>query len=317
MRTIRPPHLDARNTFAATVPKLTMNDFGVFVGGPVTVPKLYRGKDRTFFFGSYEGLRRPNQAIVIDSVPTAAMRAGDLSVVSAENGSEGSCWLRARPSPIIRFPLPASRRFPLAVLNYFDPLPNYGAANAIANNYETSFPDAHRQQSGRLPRWIRISLPSKPLFARVTYKRRETISAPSGSVNLGGGDALENDYGFTVAHNFVITPHLINEARVGYTGVNTGTNYAYTAAGIQQALGLQLAGPPPPGAASPSFLDHRLYRHHRRHYLDFQNQHPPGAGQPDLDARAPYGEIRRRLPASDGALHQRFRQQPHGVLFLQ
>jgi hypothetical protein len=63
-------------------------------------------------------------------------------------------------------------------------------------------------------------------------------------------------------HNYVVTPHPINEARAGYTGENTGTNYPYTAAGIQQALGLQLAGPPRPARLPPEFFHHRIYEHH-------------------------------------------------------
>lgn len=242
--------LDARNTFAAAVPHLTMNDFGVFAGGPVTVPKLYRGTDRTFFFASYEGLRRPNQAVVIDSVPTQAMRTGDLSVYLPKTAVKDPLSGSPFPNNLI----PVNRISPLAAaaLNYFFPLPNYGPANAIANNYETAFPTPVGSNQGDL-RVDRNITSRQTAFARVTYKRRETLSAPTGSVNLGGGDALENDYGFTVAHNYVITSHLVNEARAGYTGVNTGTNYPYTAAGIQQALGLQLAGPPPPGAAAPSF----------------------------------------------------------------
>jgi len=243
--------LDARNTFAAAVPHLVMNDFGGFVGGPVTVPKLYHGKDRTFFFASYEGLRRPNQAVIIDSLPTAAMRTGDLSLYLPKTVVKDPL---SGGTPFPNNQIPLNRISPLssAVLSYFDPLPNYGAANAIANNYETAFPTPIGSNQGdfRLDQNITSK---QTAFARVTYKRRETLSAPSGSVNLGGGDALENDYGLTVAHNYVINPHLVNEARVGYTGSNTGTNYAYTSIGIQQALGLQLAGPPPPGAAAPSF----------------------------------------------------------------
>jgi hypothetical protein len=243
--------LDARNTFAATVPKLTMNDFGAFLGGPVTVPRLYHGKDHTFFFASYEGLRRPNQAIVIDSEPTAAMRTGDLSVYLPKTVVKDPSASGA-PFPNNLIPINRIAPLSLAALQYFDPLPNYGAPGAIANNYETTYPTPIGGNQGDFR--LDQNLTSKQsVFARMTYKRRETLSAPSGSPNLGGGDALENDYGFTVAYNYVISSHLINEARAGYTGVNTGTNYAYTSAGIQQALGLQLAGPAPPGAAAPSF----------------------------------------------------------------
>ena len=242
--------LDARNTFAAAVPKLTMNDFGGFLGGPVRVPKLYNGANHTFFFASYEGLRRPNQSITIDSEPTAAMRAGDLSAYLPKTAVKDPTT--GAPFPNNQIPLNRISPLSSAVLNYFDPLPNYGAPGAIANNYEIAFPTPITSNQGDMR--LDQNLTSKQtLFARITYKRRETLSAPSGSPLLGGGDALENDYGLTVAYNYVISSHLINEARGGYTGANTGTNYAYTSAGIQQALGLQLAGPAPPGAAAPSF----------------------------------------------------------------
>lgn len=242
--------LDARNTFAAAVPKLTMNDFGGFIGGPVSVPKLYHGKDKTFFFASYEGLRRPNQSILIDSEPTAAMRTGDLSVYLPKTVVKDPT--AGTPFPNNQIPLNRISPLSTAALNYFDPLPNYGAPGSISNNYEVAFPTPITSNQGDLR--LDQNLTSKQtLFARITYKRRETLSTPSGSPLLGGGDALENDYGLTVAYNYVISAHWINEARAGYTGVNTGTNYAYTSAGIQQALGLQLAGPAPPGAASPTF----------------------------------------------------------------
>ena len=48
---------DARSPFSAVKAKLVLNDFGAFAGGPVSIPKLYNGRNRTFFFLSYEGLR--------------------------------------------------------------------------------------------------------------------------------------------------------------------------------------------------------------------------------------------------------------------
>ncbi len=56
------------------------NEFGFTAGGPVVIPKIYNGKDKTFFFGWYQGFRlrkQPNQSL--DTLPTAAMRGGDLS----------------------------------------------------------------------------------------------------------------------------------------------------------------------------------------------------------------------------------------------
>ena len=244
-------YLNARNTFAATVPKLILNDYGGFLGGPVRVPRLYNGKDKTFFFMSYEGLQRPNQSIIIDSVPTAAMRTGDLSAYLPKTIVKNPF---SSGTPFPNNQIPASLITPLssAVLNYFDPLPNYGAAGAIANNYETAFPTPITSNQGDM-RVDRNITPNQTAFARLTYKVKETEGAPSGSVNLGGSVAIERDYAISGAYNYVITPTLINEARIGYTGSNSGTNYNYTSSAIQNALGLQLAGPPPPGAAAPTF----------------------------------------------------------------
>src|SRR5260370_23728492 len=41
--------LNARNTFSSTKPQLHMNDLGFFMGGPIMIPKLYNGHDKTFF----------------------------------------------------------------------------------------------------------------------------------------------------------------------------------------------------------------------------------------------------------------------------
>lgn len=56
------------------------SDFGATVGGPVWIPKVYRGKDKTFFFFSYEGFRNRNGATnATATVPTSEMYGGDFS----------------------------------------------------------------------------------------------------------------------------------------------------------------------------------------------------------------------------------------------
>src|SRR4029077_10748124 len=49
-------YMNPSNTFTHTPPLLKMNDFGIYLGGPLSIPKLYSGHDRTFFFGSFEAL---------------------------------------------------------------------------------------------------------------------------------------------------------------------------------------------------------------------------------------------------------------------
>jgi hypothetical protein len=58
---------------------LTQNQFGGTLGGPVFIPKLYNGRDKTFFFGSYEGFRYTSPATGALTVPTAAQLSGDFT----------------------------------------------------------------------------------------------------------------------------------------------------------------------------------------------------------------------------------------------
>src|SRR5262249_26580698 len=55
------------------------NLFGAKLGGPVWIPKLYNGKEKTFFFFNYEGLRQSSPYFNTTTVPDAAFRSGDFS----------------------------------------------------------------------------------------------------------------------------------------------------------------------------------------------------------------------------------------------
>src|SRR5262245_32016525 len=59
-------------------PYLNRNEYGVSGGGPVIIPGLYNGKNRTFFFASFEAVRSISYATNQYNVPTEAMRNGDF-----------------------------------------------------------------------------------------------------------------------------------------------------------------------------------------------------------------------------------------------
>jgi len=65
---------------------MVRNEFGVSAGGPVYVPKLYNGRNRTFWFAGYEALRQLTSATVGWQVPTMAMRQGDFSGLVQADG---------------------------------------------------------------------------------------------------------------------------------------------------------------------------------------------------------------------------------------
>jgi hypothetical protein len=80
---VRNSDFDARNFFdrrtlaePGRIPPFRRNEFGFALGGPVTLPGIYHGRDRTFFYGQYQGFRQVLSATEVLSVPTQAERQG-------------------------------------------------------------------------------------------------------------------------------------------------------------------------------------------------------------------------------------------------
>ncbi len=84
---LRNSALDANLFFARgqgrPLAAFSANTFGFAVGGPVFIPKLIDGRNKTFWFSSFEGAREGNGLDRTDAVPTAKMRTGDFSEVPA------------------------------------------------------------------------------------------------------------------------------------------------------------------------------------------------------------------------------------------
>lgn len=76
---LRNSAFDARNYFLTSVNPLRQNQFGVTVGGPVVIPHLYHGQNKTFFFFAYEGFRQSQTAQTAYTTPTSAQLGGDFS----------------------------------------------------------------------------------------------------------------------------------------------------------------------------------------------------------------------------------------------
>jgi len=153
---IRNQRLDAPNFFAPIVDgrkskaPLRYNVFGGTIGGPVWLPKVYKGRDKTFFFFAYEGSRRRDGAIRTLTVPTALQRAGDFSQTVGNNGALLPVYDPDTTQTIsgrltrTQFPgnrIPASRIDPVAAKI----LPFYPVANrapdslAGANNFRANY----------------------------------------------------------------------------------------------------------------------------------------------------------------------------------
>ncbi|HUQ93833.1 MAG TPA: TonB-dependent receptor [Bryobacteraceae bacterium] len=84
---LRNNELDARGSILAAPTVNRQNNFGATIGGPVSIPKIYSGKDRTFFFAGFEGFTfRGGPSGAFQTLPTAAMQQGNFSgYVNAQN----------------------------------------------------------------------------------------------------------------------------------------------------------------------------------------------------------------------------------------
>lgn len=108
--------LDARNPFLAKVSELHQNQFGGNIGGPVLLPK-YNGRNKTFFFLSYEQFHQILGGQNLYSVPTPAELAGDLSSQPQQIYNPFSTRPDpAKPGEYIRDPFP-NNQIPQSLIN--------------------------------------------------------------------------------------------------------------------------------------------------------------------------------------------------------
>jgi len=238
---------NAADTFSHIVALDKMNDFGIYLGGPVIFPKLYNGRNRTFFFGSFERLTLPNTETYINSVPTQAMRNGDLSAYLAPSQGGSANLLTGFQNNQI----PASDLNPYSqkLMDLIYPLPNYGPPGLIANNYVGLYqiPIDSAQGDVRLDQNFGTK---HSIYVRYSYKNRR-ITTPQGqsyypsdpSTTLLGGVSRPEVYNsLAFSYNWVISPSVVNEFRAGFSLIHRNITSSPTAQQAASYLGLT-AGP--------------------------------------------------------------------------
>ena len=116
-----------------TKPDLHGATFGGSVGGPVVIPHLYNGHNKTFFFGDFEAWRHPAQTTLFEVVPSTLMTQGDFSKYSSTNFTgltdpyTGASWGTQIPSGNIS-------TIAMNTLKQFYPAPNIGDPTAYTDN---------------------------------------------------------------------------------------------------------------------------------------------------------------------------------------
>lgn len=223
--------MNATGFGSTTKNHLVANDFGVTAGGPVSLPHLYNGKNKTFFFGTYEGFRFPKSSTLQDTVPTQAMRNGNFS-------AEGVTVTDLSGNPYANDTIPQSQINPVAAkfLSLF-PLPNTGNTSVLhAANYVVNRDNSYHSDQYDIR--IDQNFGSKQhIFGRWTSKDINALS--NNDLLVPSSNNPDNYRLLTLAHNYSISASLYNEARFGFTRNDSGTSNPYNGAAFSQSLGLQ------------------------------------------------------------------------------
>lgn len=267
-------------------PPMKWDQYGAEVNGPVSVPKFYHGKNKSFFAVGYENWHEVEPNTIVESVPSPSWINGDFSNLVYWNGSSYSpmvlydpltikqnangTWVRqlfgpndpVTPSSGQNI-IPASRINPVAqaVMKLY-PAPNTtppNGTNPFANNYTVTGPDVDRYRNA-LAKWDenwsardRFSL-SYGYWERVEVRSYDGFTGPEQEGQLPHG---ERSHTFTLEETHTFTPSLLFDFRANlgvradysYNGpaFNPTTLFGWTSA---QALAMGLAA-----AAEFPYLD--------------------------------------------------------------
>ncbi|MFZ0594954.1 MAG: carboxypeptidase regulatory-like domain-containing protein, partial [Bryobacteraceae bacterium] len=178
---LRNQQLDARNFFLASRNPLRQNQFGVAGGGPVWIPKLYKGENHTFFYGGYEGYRQSQATQNLLLTPTPAQLGGDFSGVSSQIYNPYTTTQLSNGSysrtPFAGNIIPTSLLNPAALLYAKTLFPAPSTTNVSGTNAVDATP-IHLNQDSYQGRIDQVFNEHDTLFGRISYyNNTETSSA--------------------------------------------------------------------------------------------------------------------------------------------
>jgi carboxypeptidase family protein len=210
---LRNEKTDARNFFLTDREILKRNQFGASLGGPVWIPRLYDGRNRTFFFVNYEGMRERTGLITTRTSPTAAMLAGDFStpgfntlydpLTTAPNPS-GSGTIR---TPFSGNRIPTNRLSSQAA--FFNP---YIPTAATPGGRLTFAPSRALDEDQVTLRGDQNLNDRHKVFTRWSWHDHR-LSEPGNSPTLGAAPLLTTGQNVTVSLNSNLRSNIINEFR--------------------------------------------------------------------------------------------------------
>jgi Carboxypeptidase regulatory-like domain len=231
--------LDAKIlNFTSKAPK-RFNTFGGSLGGPVKIPRLYNGKDKTFFFLDYEANRRRTATPEQYLVPTLAERNGNLNglpIIDPASGQPSNILINpatGTPFPNNTIPSGMLNAVSQKLLNDYYPLPNIDSPGG-SYNYET-LQSTPSNTNGFDIRVDHDLTANQQIYARFSWK-----NILSGVANplLPNDMDTEHDRSLLVSYNFTFSPKMVNEFRFGFTNSLVDQVFPIQGAAADNGLGL-------------------------------------------------------------------------------
>lgn len=226
---LRNDAFDANTHFQPTKPVLRQNQFGFVLGGPVYIPKLYNGHNKTFFLANYEGWRIslgtsptnvnvPDPAQLTGNFASSGLPAFGTAACTAQLSAGNSC-MPVDPNTGVPFPnntIPTDRFSKIAnVINgaKLIPAPNCFTSgctgNFILNN---TLPNSTNQQTYRVDQVLgRFGL----IFGRYTKANFVNNSAGTDSIFFGNNVFTEDSTSWEISHTISIGQNNVNNVRYG------------------------------------------------------------------------------------------------------
>ncbi|MDX2179980.1 MAG: TonB-dependent receptor [Bryobacteraceae bacterium] len=238
---------DARNFFQARTPFKVSNDYGATFGGPAI-------KNRTFFFGSFEGLKFRAQSVINIIVPPASFRSGNLSSVATPLRDPLN-----NNAPFTGNIIPASRITAQSrgLLDALYPNATRAGDNIASPNYSLTPGSANNNDQYDLRVDHNFSSAHR-IFGRYSQKEIDRVSPNSLYETLGDTTNTLNPKNVVGAWNWVARANLLNEFRFGYANQRTLRTFGvggqpFDGVSLMSRIGMQGLPPDPPkGAQAPN-----------------------------------------------------------------
>jgi hypothetical protein len=217
---LRNDKLDAKNYGFGTERQkdpFKWNQFGFTLGGPVWIPKVFKGTDKLFFMANYESFRQRRNVIGRFTLPSAAMRTGNFSELSTPiydpltrtYDADGTIRATQFPGNII----PQNRINPISTkLLEFYPTPNLPGSTLGFNHQISQGRPINKDQF--ITRLDFIESTNSQWFGRYSWGDENLLNQ---NLYLNGFSVLTNVEQYMGSNVRVLNPSMVNEFRFGYT----------------------------------------------------------------------------------------------------